>query len=374
MKLRGHVDEVRHELAVMIPDFHTASISPQQNQCLETDDCMSVLHTASNNGSLSDDQLNRNKSQQKQTTTDNDSMATKKNSQDSQTSKASSSINNPLITTELPQANSVSNSVILQSDQTADSTDNVLIEDSMHSNGDYITATLETNDESVTTVTDVNNQLNNRWYQTEFNIQHWTGCLEEEMSEIPVNIDGWRKLRICCEEKEMMKVTKDGRPWHAWKTSSRKGFTGVRRISRCKGSLCCTAQECGYLKEHNRCNKYHFQAKSGVTTCFSCGNKPQLVACPAIKVLEYDRSLKAVTVFHGGFHTCAIKRRLKQTTRSAIVTAIRRNPNVKPNRLKNNEMVNTMLVDDFRWTDIEALAEQYADVKQVQNIQRPIEA
>ena len=80
--------------------------------------------------------------------------------------------------------------------------------------------------------------------------------------------------------------------------------------------------------------------------------------------------MKAVTIYHGGFHTCVlvVRRKLKQATRNAIVTAIRRNPQVKPSRLINNEMVNMMSVDDFKWSDIEAIAEQYADVKKVQNI------
>jgi DNA-directed RNA polymerase beta subunit len=83
---------------------------------------------------------------------------------------------------------------------------------------------------------------------------------------------------------------------------------------------------------------------------------------------EYDRTAETVTVYHGGFHKCTVKRRMKNATRSAIVSAIRRNPKVKPSRLINNEMVNIISTDDFKWSDLETMAEQYANVKQVQNI------
>jgi hypothetical protein len=52
----------------------------------------------------------------------------------------------------------------------------------------------------------------NRWYNTEFNLLRWADCHEETVTEIPANIDGWCKFKICCAEKDMMNLTKDGRP------------------------------------------------------------------------------------------------------------------------------------------------------------------
>jgi len=165
-----------------------------------------------------------------------------------------------------------------------------------------------------------------------------------------------------------MKVTKDGRPWKTWCTSSRIGFYGLRRVTRCKGSMVCFSQSCSYKIEHGYSNRSHFQTISGIFQCFTCSSVAEHVECLATKAWEYDFSLKMVTVFHDGLHTCVIKKQLKRATRQEILKVIRRHPTVKPSKLLNSEMVNVMSAQTFEWKDVVMIAEQYADAKQIQNV------
>lgn len=123
-------------------------------------------------------------------------------------------------------------------------------------------------------------KLCNRWQHTEFNVERWAECPEESVEEIPTHIDGWCKFVIACNYQDVMKLTKDGRPW---RTSSRKHFNGMRRVTRCKGSFTCAEESCLFKKQHGKCNKYHFETKSGMKSCFTCGSTPEVVPCKAIK-------------------------------------------------------------------------------------------
>jgi len=89
-----------------------------------------------------------------------------------------------------------------------------------------------------------------------------------------------------------------------------------------------------------------------------------------VRLLRYlnDYSASTVTVFHDGSHTCVVKNKFTQSTRKEILKAIRCHPTVKPSKLLNNEMVNVMSSEHFNWKEVENIAEQFANVKRIQNV------
>lgn len=210
---------------------------------------------------------------------------------------------------------------------------------------------------------------NNRWKVNDFSIENWNDCPELKVEQLPHNIDGWCRYMIACDDvKQMMALTKDGRPWDMWHTSSRVGFNGTRRLTHCKGTLICSEETCLYRKQYGHPNKTQFVSRNGTRKCFSCGSSAGRLNCKAVKVWEYDPRLKRVTVYHNGLHVCSCKRTIKNATRGALLKAIRSNPHTKPSRLVNSEMTNIMSTDDFRWEDVETVAEKFADMKAVQNV------
>ena len=87
-------------------------------------------------------------------------------------------------------------------------------------------------------------------------------------------------------------------------TSRRSGFTGTRRLARCKGSYKCINDDCAYLKQYFKRNRVQFQVRSGENICHSCGAPATHIQCPASKVWEFDDSNGTVVVYHHGVHTC----------------------------------------------------------------------
>lgn len=212
------------------------------------------------------------------------------------------------------------------------------------------------------------NRGNNRWRTSENSISNWQSCNEDLVESLPHDINGLRKYRLRCNAKrkdQVMKITKDGRPWKMWTSSSRKGFNGVRRIARCGGGFTCTLASCPFELEHGKPNKLHFRKQCSGADCFVCGLPAEHISCPAVKIWEFDKACVEVVVYHRGEHTCAVKKR-KLLSNAAILKAVRQNPSAKPSRLVQQEMVGLMTADDFVWTDIETVADNLADLKRVQ--------
>jgi hypothetical protein len=167
-------------------------------------------------------------------------------------------------------------------------------------------ASSEHSDSSASSYGKQSSKPNNRWKMNNFSIDKWNDCPELTVEQLPHNIDGWRRYVITCNDvKQMMAVTKDGRPWDTWRTSSRIGFGGTRRLSRCKGTLICSAETCLYRKQYGHPNKTQFVNRTGTPMCFSCGSSAGRLNCKAVKVWEYDPHLQRVTVYHDGLHVCA---------------------------------------------------------------------
>ncbi len=152
------------------------------------------------------------------------------------------------------------------------------------------------------------NSGNSRWCSSENSVSIWQSCNDELVESLPHDINGLRKYRLRCNAKrkdEVMKITKDGRPWKMWTSSSRKGFSGVRRIARCGGGFTCKLASCPFAVEHGKPNKLHFRKQHSGADCFVCGLPAEHTPCPTVKVWEFDKACVEVVVYHRGEHTCA---------------------------------------------------------------------
>ncbi|CAC5406537.1 unnamed protein product [Mytilus coruscus] len=116
----------------------------------------------------------------------------------------------------------------------------------------------------------------------EFLPEQWSTCTLEHVAALPADIDGLVKYITTCDINDMMKCTKDGRPWGRWVTSSRIGFNGKRRLARCKGSPVCNSETCPFRSKYGVKNRTQFQKKSSVLCCFTCGTVADWPECPAV--------------------------------------------------------------------------------------------
>jgi hypothetical protein len=151
-------------------------------------------------------------------------------------------------------------------------------------------------------------ELFNKSVHGDFDISNWDVCAAEFVTKVPFDINGLRKYVITCSREDMMQYAKDGRPWKTWVTSSRKGFNGVRRVARCKGSPMCGADDCPFLASERVPNRTQFKMNGACQECFTCGAPAVVVPCYAFKVIEFDETEQVMTVMHNGDHTCKAKK------------------------------------------------------------------
>jgi hypothetical protein len=207
---------------------------------------------------------------------------------------------------------------------------------------------------------------------TELHVNNWDGCEAQFVSQVPFDIDGFCKFIVNCSRQDMMHYARDGRPWNTWVTSSRKGFSGIRRVARCRGSRICSSSDCSFLKHGTGPNRSHFEFVDGCLKCFTCGCEAEQVACSAVKVVEYDNIASCLTVMHTGIHAC--KAKLPKINRAVILKAVAENPGVKPSKLVNDKMIQVMNSEEFDWKQVESVARAFTDLKRVHNARAQIQS
>ena len=209
-----------------------------------------------------------------------------------------------------------------------------------------------------------------RHTNVELDIHNWDECDTQHVTQLPHDIDGLCKFVISCTREDMMRSSKDGRPWKTWVTSTRKYFEGLRRGVRCNGAPVCNSNECPFLKNGNGPNRTQFQMHGSCFQCFTCGTPAITVACHAVKVLEYDKRQEQLVVMHVGNHTCQAK--LPKVNRQVLLKVVSQNPGVKPNKLVNDQMVQLMTTDTIDWSQVENVARAFVDIKRVHNARADI--
>ena len=148
-------------------------------------------------------------------------------------------------------------------------------------------------------------------------------CNVKKVDKLPFNIDGLTKYQVPFTKESRMESSKDGRPWAGFMTSRRSGFSGVRRLARCKWSKKCINDECPYLKQFSKQNRVQFQNKSGECVCHSCGAPAVSVKCNASKIWEFNDEDGVVDIYHHSTHTCVPRpssRVSKETLENATST------------------------------------------------------
>ena len=91
--------------------------------------------------------------------------------------------------------------------------------------------------------------------------RHWDDVPLKHVKVLPYDIDGHCRYSLPCNQTNLMQSSKDGRPWHAYISSSRKGFEGVRRIAECKGSYVCNNIQCPYIQQFKTFNTVRHKKK-----------------------------------------------------------------------------------------------------------------
>ena len=199
----------------------------------------------------------------------------------------------------------------------------------------------------------------------------WRDCDIVLCDSIPFDIDGLQHFRIKCNEFNFMTVSKDGRPWEKWKSSNRRDFGGIRRISNCRGQPICRSVSCIIDGMPNR---FHFKydKENIINVCKLCGNVSEMVLCFCRKVLEYSGSAVesdavngCLDVYHVGNHTCLARK--PKASSQKIQELLARNPGATGSGAVSADLEKLFAADDVQWNQVEDLADEFVDQKQICN-------
>lgn len=159
-----------------------------------------------------------------------------------------------------------------------------------------------------------------------------------------------------------MHSTKDGRPWKAYLSSSRKGFKGIRRIAECKGSHVCNNVQCPYMQQFKTFNTVQLESSGGRQMCSCCGYPADHIRCQARKIWEFENGYSAtkVIVYHEETHSRTAVRP-KHSQDEYICSVLKENKHMKPVQAPN--LTITKMIDDgCDWNEITNKARELTDV------------
>ena len=156
-----------------------------------------------------------------------------------------------------------------------------------------------------------------------------------------------------------MKVSTDGRPWDTWCNSKRKGFKGVCRIAKCKGTPTCT--QC-YLG--GKPNRGQFKKITGELKCGICDNAVESPSCPGRKVWEYNDN-QVVVVMYTGNHTCVAT--VKQTSTKELVKEFKQHPDMTANQFVLNKITTLLSAETIPWESVDGISGELVNQQQINN-------
>ena len=131
------------------------------------------------------------------------------------------------------------------------------------------------------------------------------------VDHIPDDIDGTALYKIKLKDNDWHRVTRDKRHF-VMHTTSKEGFTGIRRIGTCLGSFVCRNDDCPFIctsseRVPNKVNWRVPRGKRHLRICTICDHIAVREGCGAKKLVEYDNLRMVATVYHLGEHTCWAK-------------------------------------------------------------------
>ena len=189
-----------------------------------------------------------------------------------------------------------------------------------------------------------------------------------DTTQLPFDIDGDIVYRLPYDPEKKMKSSLDGRPWKTWVTSSRKGLAGICRTAHCKGSYKCYNIQCSYRKQYQIANCTQFEKEEGETVCKCCGLRAVHIDCPAIKVWEFPRNSKLVTIIHTGKHTCVA---VPRQDFSKLETVFTENPDLRPGQAACKSTVNTIKAGKS-WKEVIEITDTFINSNKVKNMKQKV--
>ena len=140
-----------------------------------------------------------------------------------------------------------------------------------------------------------------------FNMRPFCGMIPEVVNKLPHDINGVKFYIIDVPQEDPFHTKyRDGRHFELH-SSSRKGFQGVRRVGKCRGSFTCQNDGCPIYKDTQKRNKHQFTTIGKNKFCYSCNCLANREACGALKLIEFNMQSRLLEVYHQGQHICQCK-------------------------------------------------------------------
>ncbi len=229
----------------------------------------------------------------------------------------------------------------------------------------------QSNEEESETSDDLSNPIKVIGNRTYLNESIWEGLVEQHVEKLPLDINGTQIFKVKVpDDSNPMKATKDGKQWQRYVPSSRKGFTGTRRIANCSGTHQCISRHCSFLKEFGQPNTTQFLRNGQKRNCMHCNAKVRYSACSARKIWEVPKVGNSVTVYHYGYHNCTVKPVKKDVKHlEKLKDKFVETPKVTPTQMAFQSVI-ASIEGDGTWDEIEKVAEQFSDIHAIKNAKK----
>ena len=146
-------------------------------------------------------------------------------------------------------------------------------------------------------------EVRNLGKRIHFNMKPFQGMVPDVVSSIPYNIDGTKFYIIDVPQEDPFHTKyRDGRYFLMY-FSSRKGFRGMRRVGKCRGSFQCNNDNCPLYLESRKRNQHQFTTIARDKFCYSCNCLVDRIPCGALKLIEFNMQNRLLEVYHFGNHT-----------------------------------------------------------------------
>ena len=150
-------------------------------------------------------------------------------------------------------------------------------------------------------------EVRNQGKRIHFNMKPFQGMVPDVVSTIPYNIDGTKFYIVDVPQEGPFHTKYRDSRYIVMHSSSRKGFRGVRRVGKCRGSFQCNNDNCPLYLESRKRNQHQFTTIARDKFCYSCKCLVDRIPCGALKLIEFKMQSRLPEAYHFGNHTCKVK-------------------------------------------------------------------
>ena len=209
-----------------------------------------------------------------------------------------------------------------------------------------------------------------------FNMKPFQGMVPDVVSTIPHDIDGTKFYIIDVPQEDPFHTKyRDGR-YFLMHSSSRKGFRGVRRVGKCRGSFQCNNDNCPLYLESSKRNQHQFTTIARDKFCYSCNCLVDRIPCGALKLIEFNMQNRLLEVYHFGNHTCKVKPDIHANDQEIEHNIRKYGATVGPKKLAQirmtEELKKQMDTGEFDMDEIVGIAAKMSDKKRIHNIRQKL--